>query len=72
MQVVGDVGIVVGVDDGDRRAAAVAGHGAVVEGDLVEAVGVADLRRRIPGRAGRHRHDARVGDAQGHGVARQG
>ena len=47
VQVAGDVGIVVGIDDGDGRAAAVAGHRPVVEGDVVEAVGRADLRRRI-------------------------
>ena len=36
VQVVGDVRIVVGVDDGDGRAAAVAGHGPAVEGILLK------------------------------------
>src|SRR5262249_15216947 len=46
VQVVGDVR----VDDGNRRAAAVAGD--AVEVDLIEAVRVADLGGRGPGRAG--------------------
>ena len=50
----GDVGAVVGGDDGDRRPAAIGRRAA--EGDLIEAVGMTDLRWREPGRArGCHR-----------------
>src|SRR5260370_41020120 len=42
VQVAGDVRGVVGVHDGDGRAAAVAGHRAVPKRDLIEALGLAD------------------------------
>jgi hypothetical protein len=48
-QVAGDVRVVVGIDDADGHAAAVAGDqavGGILEPDAVEAVGVADLGRR--------------------------
>ena len=53
-QIGGDVRAVVGGDDGDGRPPAIGWRAA--EGDLIETVGLADLRRREPGRArGSHR-----------------
>jgi len=47
-QVAGDVRVVIGIDDGYGRAAAVAGNqavGRIFEADAIEAIGVTDLDR---------------------------
>src|SRR5262249_23554805 len=63
VQVVGDGRVVEGVHDGDGLARAVA-HDAAGEGDLVEAVGVADLGRRVAGRARRNQRGDTVGGVE--------
>ena len=50
VQVVGDVRVVEGVDDGDRLTATVADH--AVEADVVEPIAVADLGGRVAARPG--------------------
>ena len=51
VQVVGNLRIIVGIDDGDGRARAVTDDRPVVERDIVEAVGLTNLRRRVAGGA---------------------
>ncbi len=46
-QVTGDIGLVVGINDGNGLAAAIPLDGAPVEGDLIEAISLADLAGAI-------------------------
>src|SRR5262249_57725535 len=74
LEITVEVGLVVGIDNGNGLAAAIAFYRAVAEGDLIEPIGLADLAwgeaLRVPRRARRRylaaRH--RLSDWGGYGI----